>query len=428
MIHAKAPESDADFGAYVFVLTGQESGPHSTSGKAHCTLDGCLYGICAIVDEIVPLNLDAPRPRHRRSSPDRFFAVPHCYCLVTEHPFFDLHFAVLRSILQLQRLKRIENHASAAVEWGNVETILSAYYSTPMPQPGDSLMIHPFEWLPPVRWECKSDERAIQLAKYGLQHLFAALPTDQILFLLGCAMLELKIVFVSSNAGQLSASILALLSLLSPLLWPHPLIPLMPEALHTYCDAPFPVIVGVQTMPPNVADALRYESAKGGCGDNPASELVAVLLDEGRVRLSDSLSMSYHKLKLPGIDQLYHELEPLRESIVQGDVGEVLEKIRTHILTLTEACHRVKDFVKPQTRRRSGVVPSCIVDARRPEVSASAASFGTSAWPFMRTLLATQSFAQWAEVRSREKSAKRKMMLVRTAAPARRAKSRIPCK
>ena len=39
--------------------------------------------------------------------------------------------------------------------------------------------------------------------------------------------------------------------------------------------------------------------------------------------------MSYHKLKLPGIDQLYR-LEPLRESIVQGDVGEVLEKIRTH--------------------------------------------------------------------------------------------------
>ena len=91
-------------------------------------------------------------------------------------------------------------------------------------------------------------------------------------------MLELKIVFVSSNAGQLSAQS----SLCSRFLacWPHPLIPLMPEALHTYCDAPFPVIVGVQTMPPNVADALRYESAKGGCGDNPASELVAVLLDE----------------------------------------------------------------------------------------------------------------------------------------------------
>jgi len=181
-------------------------------------------------------------------------------------------------------------------------------------------------------------------------------------------------------------------------------------------------------MPHTVADALsrplKPRAEEAPPEGNPADELVAVLLDEGRVRLSDSLSMSYHALKLPGIDQLYHELEPHKSEIGEGNgaLASALQKIEGHITTLLEACDRVKDFVKPQSRRKSGVVPPSIVDRKRPEVSASAASFGTSAWPFMKTLLTTQSFAQWVGARSA--SMKKKKKVIRTVAAGRRTVSR----
>jgi hypothetical protein len=74
-----------------------------------------LYGVCALAAELVhrPPALGraaaAPPPPPLRRY---LVAAPRCYCLLSHHPFFELHFRVLQALLALERLDRMAAFAA----------------------------------------------------------------------------------------------------------------------------------------------------------------------------------------------------------------------------------------------------------------------------------------------------------------------------
>ncbi|KAG9154348.1 hypothetical protein Leryth_000784 [Lithospermum erythrorhizon] len=76
-----------------------------------------LYGICLHVHEFVqrpPAIIGVSSPIYQSSSGCNRFVVsaPRCYCVLTNVPFFELHFEMLNSIIAQDRLKRITQFVS----------------------------------------------------------------------------------------------------------------------------------------------------------------------------------------------------------------------------------------------------------------------------------------------------------------------------
>ncbi|XP_020425898.1 uncharacterized protein LOC18767999 isoform X3 [Prunus persica] len=76
-----------------------------------------LYGICLHVSEIVQrppaiLGISSPHP-HSSGGLFRFLvSAPRCYCVLSRVPSFELHYEMLNSIIQEERLNRITQFAS----------------------------------------------------------------------------------------------------------------------------------------------------------------------------------------------------------------------------------------------------------------------------------------------------------------------------
>ena len=73
-----------------------------------------LYGVCCLTQELVhrPPALARERyPTPNRLTPKYSVIAPRCYCLLSTYPFFSIHFAVLHTILGLERLERISSLA-----------------------------------------------------------------------------------------------------------------------------------------------------------------------------------------------------------------------------------------------------------------------------------------------------------------------------
>nr|XP_004292250.2 PREDICTED: uncharacterized protein LOC101314825 isoform X1 [Fragaria vesca subsp. vesca] len=76
-----------------------------------------LYGVCLHVSEIVQrppaiLGITSPLP-HSSGGLFRFLvSAPRCYCVLSKYPFFELHYEMLNSIIQQERLSRITQFVS----------------------------------------------------------------------------------------------------------------------------------------------------------------------------------------------------------------------------------------------------------------------------------------------------------------------------
>jgi hypothetical protein len=143
-----------------------------------------------------------------------------------------------------------------------------------------------------------SEEKARRCGEWGLPVLLKTLSLDRILMVLGCALLELKIVFVSSSCARLSAAVLGLASLLYPLTWSGPIITVVPDGLQDVLSSPVPIIVGALST-------LECLSSEDVTEDD---QILRVDLDQGWVTLPERLLPLYHTVKLPQLDTLYHDL------------------------------------------------------------------------------------------------------------------------
>jgi len=238
-----------------------------------------------------------------------------CYCLLSHHPVFELHFDVIQHILAQERLQHMLGAAGGPDSMcgaADVIQVLDAFLQVKVPQAGEGLIFEPLPSFPPSHFDCPmgddsnrhglSEMHAKMLAHWGLVTLFTKLRLDTIMQLLCSILMERSVVVICSDLGALSAAMLSLLPLLRPFRWQGMFCPVLPDELHDFLDSPVPLLVGVQGLP-TVSLANNY--------------LVYVSLDSDLVECSADQPIP----PLANQAQLKQKLQGFQERLLGGKLG-----------------------------------------------------------------------------------------------------------
>ncbi|XP_025887770.1 uncharacterized protein [Solanum lycopersicum] len=181
---------------------------------------------------------------------------------------------------------------SDIVEWAKANNrgslqILCEYYQLKCPSRGSTIKFHPLDHLHPLEYyrpdeallhvagstidlkSCRTslelaeahnalmvEEEATALSVWAVACLCGSLRLEHVLTLFAGALLEKQIVVVCSNLGILSACILSIIPLIRPYQWQSLLMPLLPNDMLDFLDAPVPYIVGVKNKTSEVQSKL----------------------------------------------------------------------------------------------------------------------------------------------------------------------------
>ncbi|XP_031267908.1 uncharacterized protein LOC116126354 isoform X1 [Pistacia vera] len=180
------------------------------------------------------------------------------------------------------------------LEWAKANNhgslqILCEYYHLRCPARGAKLRFHPLEHLHPLEYHrpdetvlhtagstidlrsCSSslefvevdahsalwaEEEATALSTWTVACLCGSLRLENVLTMFAAALLEKQIIVVCSNLGILSASVLSIIPLIRPYQWQSLLMPVLPNDMLDFLDAPVPYIVGVKNKTSEVQSKL----------------------------------------------------------------------------------------------------------------------------------------------------------------------------
>ncbi|TMW85951.1 hypothetical protein EJD97_022196 [Solanum chilense] len=181
---------------------------------------------------------------------------------------------------------------SDIVEWAKANNrgslqILCEYYQLKCPSRGSTIKFHPLDHLHPLEYyrpdeallhvagstidlkSCRTslelaeahnalmvEEEATALSVWAVACLCGSLRLEHVLTLFAGALLEKQIVVVCSNLGILSACILSIIPLIRPYQWQSLLMPVLPNDMLDFLDAPVPYIVGVKNKTSEVQSKL----------------------------------------------------------------------------------------------------------------------------------------------------------------------------
>ncbi|KAG2307197.1 hypothetical protein Bca4012_083800 [Brassica carinata] len=204
--------------------------------------------------------------------------------------------------------------------------ILCEYYQSKCPERGSTITFHPLEHLHPVKYHrpdeaalhtpgsaidlrsCSTslefaeahtalmaEEEAAALSIWAVASLCGSLRLDNVLMILAGALLEKHIVFICSNLGILAASVLSIIPLIRPFRWQSLLMPVLPDDMLEFLDAPVPYIVGVKNKTSEVQSKL--------------TNVIVVDVIKNQVR-SPSIP------QLPQYRDLYNALSPYHSKLV----------------------------------------------------------------------------------------------------------------
>ncbi|XP_024979404.1 uncharacterized protein LOC112516547 isoform X1 [Cynara cardunculus var. scolymus] len=91
------------------------------------------------------------------------------------------------------------------------------------------------------------EEEATALSVWAISCICGSMRLEHVLTIFAGALLEKQIVFVCSNLGILSASVLSIIPLIRPYQWQSFFMPVLPNDMLDFLDAPVPFIVGVKS-------------------------------------------------------------------------------------------------------------------------------------------------------------------------------------
>ncbi|KAB2027486.1 hypothetical protein ES319_D05G035100v1 [Gossypium barbadense] len=171
------------------------------------------------------------------------------------------------------------------LEWAKANNhgslqILCEYYRLPCPERGSKLRFHPLEHLHPLEYHrpdekvlhiagstidlrsCSTslefaeahtallaEEEATALSTWAVACMCGSLRLEHVLTIFAAALLEKQIVVVCSNLGILSAIVLSIVPLIRPYQWQSLLMPVLPDDMLDFLDAPVPYIIKTSTIP-----------------------------------------------------------------------------------------------------------------------------------------------------------------------------------
>ncbi|GLT81150.1 hypothetical protein SLA2020_525530 [Shorea laevis] len=165
--------------------------------------------------------------------------------------------------------------------------ILCEYFRLRCPSRGSTLKFHPLEHLHPLEYHrpdisplniagstidlrsCRTsleiaeahsailaEEEAVALSTWAVACMCGSLRLEHVLTMFAGALLEKQIVVVCSNLGILSATVLSIVPMIRPYQWQSLLMPVLPDDMLDFLDAPVPYIVGVKNKTSEVQSKL----------------------------------------------------------------------------------------------------------------------------------------------------------------------------
>ncbi|CDP03098.1 unnamed protein product [Coffea canephora] len=184
------------------------------------------------------------------------------------------------------------NEHDDILEWAKANDhgslqIICEYYRLRCPSRGSTIKFHPLDHLHPLEYhridetvlqiagstiDLKScttslelaeaycalmaEEEANALSVWAVACLCGSLRLEHVLTLFAGALLEKQVAVVCSNLGVLSASVLSIIPLIRPYQWQSLLMPVLPNDMLDFLDAPVPYIVGVKNKTTEVQSKL----------------------------------------------------------------------------------------------------------------------------------------------------------------------------
>ncbi|KAI3410839.1 uncharacterized protein J3R85_018350 [Psidium guajava] len=178
------------------------------------------------------------------------------------------------------------------LEWAKANSygllqIVCEYYKLRCPARGSTVRFHPLEHLHPIEYHrpnetvlriagstidlrsCNTslelaeahnallvEEEATALSIWTIACICGSLRLENVLTLFAGALLEKQIVVVCSNLGILSALVLSVIPLIRPYQWQSLLMPVLPNDMLEFLDAPVPYIVGVKNKTSEVQSKI----------------------------------------------------------------------------------------------------------------------------------------------------------------------------
>lgn len=223
-----------------------------------------------------------------------------CLCILSGLSWASTFYKILNHI------STVMNNRSAE----EVESLLTRAYHTPVPLPGETLMIESSLGVNKLEVIIPDNTRLPTLRedKYMLE-FYNAVSEKHMVILYASLLKERRILFTSRKLSQLSSCIFAAATLLYPMHWQNLFIPVLPTELIDMLMAPMPYLVGVPKKTLQAAKHLdlgevvvvdlenrTLQSSHNDVSDLP-SEAVGILRHQLRssadMFLSDGLSRSF---------------------------------------------------------------------------------------------------------------------------------------
>ncbi|OHT11682.1 hypothetical protein TRFO_03917 [Tritrichomonas foetus] len=198
--------------------------------------------------------------RDLKQYPSCLFAI----CFVASHPFHDLYFRLLKTIVQIEASSRITssnlidlsrfNHGSDKTTgtWPNCtyktrKKFLKLLYDLNLPSFNEYLVFQINQSLTKIwRWKMPShDEIGLQMAVWGSKFLFQWMNSKDFISLLSHLFLEYYVIVIGENIESIVRSVSLIPQLIYPFFWTYPIITILPDEKYELLGSPVPLIVGL---------------------------------------------------------------------------------------------------------------------------------------------------------------------------------------
>lgn len=328
-----------------------------------------LYGFCVIHSRYLNVNgygsyhvSESPRQRGNRGGlaeqplqPMSYdFEAPVCYAFISKFPFHEFFFRVIYAIINTERLTRMEmmealaefacdgDQAAGSSSSGGMtnidrqayiylqrsmlEEILEKLIKVRVPRYGDTIVFEVSPSVAAIEYlralpSSNFGEHSLTSAEWALPVLLAWVPFETLIWIIGLALCEAKIIVVGTEVGMISSAIAGLLALIHPLKWVAPLIPILPLKHFEFVESPVPLIAGlvIDVCAAQCVDAYNILKL---CNDEDNGTVTAVLdVNMRDVFISSSNLPISRELLLPGAEALLFKLHDRYPDTAPEDVA-----------------------------------------------------------------------------------------------------------
>jgi hypothetical protein len=190
------------------------------------------YGTCLIFDEIFPESLMNQLEEENIPKGKKPLFIQKSLVILSHHPFLGEFKEVLKQVYRI--------HLSKS-EFPLERIICNFVDEIPLPDKGEIEVL--YELGKPIHFQ--RPENFPLVSAEGIKYLFTSLSLINIVHLFEFVLVERKIYLISEHSALITYVTEAITGLIFPFMWTQMLVPILPDEMRQYIQAPVPFIIGL---------------------------------------------------------------------------------------------------------------------------------------------------------------------------------------